>query len=94
MIKNLLLACAVVVVAGCGDDANNNNDMGGGNNPDLSMSGNADLTGNPDLLPACVTNPMTTVDFLNSCHSASVDQVDITPFYPTLAPGGVLPALP
>jgi hypothetical protein len=41
----------------------------------------------------CVANPTTGDDFLNGCAPATVDKVEIAPFYPTLAPGGVLPAL-
>ncbi len=99
MLKNLVLACAVTILsgwaAGCGDSGNSNNDLGGGQNPDLAMKGGNDGGGNnPDMAPSCVMTPMTTTDFLNSCHSAAIDRVDITPFYPALAPAGVLPALP
>ena len=50
-------------------------------------------TANPDMAFVCVTNPVTSSDFLNSCPEATVSNVDIEPFYPALAPGGTLPAL-
>lgn len=41
---------------------------------------------------ACFESPQTSVELLNACTDA--DSVDKQPFYPTLAPGGVLPQLP
>jgi hypothetical protein len=57
---------------------------------DNKASGSPDMaTGGPG---GCFTGtPMTNEDFLNACTSA--DSVDVTPFYPTNAPNGVLPAL-
>jgi len=82
---------AFSVTVGC--DSNGN--VGGG--PDMTMTGgNPDMTmtdGSPDMSFVCVMNPMSDPDFLNGCAPATVQSVDITPFYPTLAPGGVLPPL-
>jgi hypothetical protein len=41
----------------------------------------------------CVTTPVSSDDFLNSCAPASVDKVEIVPEFPTLAPAGVLPQI-
>jgi hypothetical protein len=95
MLKNILLACAVVALCACEDNKpsnNNNPDMamgGGGNTGDMAGGGG----GNPDMAPSCFDNPMTNDQLLNSCTTAAIDKVDITPFYPTLAPNGQLPTL-
>ena len=79
---------AVLSFSGCGDNGGGTDDMGGGNNPDMTMAGGGDMT----MAPDCVTNPMTPVDILNGCTTAQ--SVDIMPFYPPGAPGGVLPTIP
>jgi hypothetical protein len=56
--------------------------------PDLSSV--PDLSA-PDMAPGCVLNPTTHVEIINACTNA--DDYDKTPFYPSLAPGGVLPQL-
>jgi hypothetical protein len=48
--------------------------------------------GGNDTVSACAKNPTTHLEIINACSSAQ--SYDKTPFYPTLAPGGVLPALP
>ena len=71
------LILSTLLLVACGSSSNSPSDMGGQN---------------PDLAPACVTNPMTHVELLNACTNA--DYVDKTPFYPSKAPNGVLPQLP
>jgi hypothetical protein len=95
MLKTLLTAFASLALAaavGCSDNGTTpNGGMDGSvnNNPDM-----AQMQGSPDMAFVCVMNPVTNDDFLNSCAPASVDQIDIMPFYPSQAPNGVLPALP
>jgi hypothetical protein len=62
---------------------------GSSNNTAPDMAGT-----NPDMGASCSMNPMTNDELLNGCTTAAIDHVDITPFYPTLAPNGQLPALP
>ena len=99
MLKQISLGLAFAALvgfgafAGCGNSDNNN--LGG---PDLAQDnpGNNDLAmpnSSPDMSFVCVQNPVSNDDFLNSCAPASVDKVDIMPFYPALAPNGVLPPL-
>ena len=88
MKTNILLSVAAgllsLAVVGCGGNGTTGNDMGG------THGG-----GGPDMMqPACVKNPMSDPDFLNSCPPAGVDKFDITPFYPALAPNGQLPTIP
>lgn len=73
------LALAACFAAGCDDPASGNR------SPDLASA-------SPDLAPTCVTNPTTHEGLLNGCTDA--ESYDKTPFYPTLAPNGELPALP
>lgn len=87
------VAATIWIVANVGCDSNGNN-MNGGN--DMAMGGGGgDMAqgGGADMSFVCVQDPTSGDDFLNSCAPASVQFVDITPFYPTLAPGGVLPSL-
>jgi hypothetical protein len=89
MMRNLILAGLVALgAAGCGGDGNNNN-----TNPDMATAPQGgDMAENPDLAPNCVTTaPASDSDFLNAC--TTVDSVEISPFYPANAPGGVLPPL-
>jgi hypothetical protein len=79
------------LAASVGCDTNGNN--GGG---DMAMGGGGeDMTMTPgaDMSFVCVADPMMGDDFLNGCAPDSVQKVDITPFYPTLAPNGQLPPL-
>ena len=77
-----LIFIALVAVGGCGGSSNNGN-----GNPDMAMQ-----QANPDMSPTCFSGtPSTNEEFLNACTTAS--SVDITPFYPAKAPGGVLPPL-
>jgi len=78
--KTILMsvALAATFAMGC-DDAKNS-------------SANRDLAGSPDLAPTCITNPTTHEGLLNACTDAQ--SYEKTPFYPTLAPSGELPALP
>ncbi len=97
MMKKLALCVAfvagsAVLASAIGCDGNGNS-----TGSDMAMSqGTGDMAmagSNADMAFACVTNPTMGNDFLNSCAPASVDFVDIQPFYPTLAPGGQLPSL-
>ena len=95
MLKKLVMASAslaLIAVVGCTDDSgmmNPGQDLAQQNNPDLSHPQSS-----PDMAFVCSANPMTNDELLNSCAPASVDHVDITPFYPAMAPNGVLPSLP
>lgn len=94
--KTLLQLCVAAGLAGslligCGDDSGAPGNDLGGNKPDLAMTDDAG-GGNPDMAPACVMNPMTHVEIINACTNA--DTFDKMPFYPMLAPNGMLPALP
>jgi hypothetical protein len=85
--------CAfILAAAGCDDTTNNINGSDGGQ-ADLAMAGGGD-GGGADMAFVCSQNPTNNAELLNSCAPASVDKVDIVPFYPSLAPNGVLPALP
>lgn len=48
--------------------------------------------GNADMAQTCFMNPTTHVQIINACTTAQA--IDITPFYPSSAPGGTLPSLP
>ena len=86
VIKMLGLAFALSTAIGCSGSNGNN----GGGKPDLSGGGsNADMATGPTCFSG---TPATDTDFLNSCTTD--DNVDVTPFYPTNAPNGQLPALP
>jgi hypothetical protein len=91
MCLGLVAATALVSTIGCDSGGMPAQDMGmvGGGGGDMAMM----QGGNPDMSCPCVANPMMGDDFLNSCAPASVQSVPITPFYPTLAPNGVLPPL-
>jgi hypothetical protein len=104
MTKKIILSLAVGLMfalsmasgsIGCGGD-NNNGGSGGGGGGGAAGGGGGGGGGtndNADMAFVCVASPMMGDDFLNGCAPATVDKVDITPFYPTLAPGGVLPSL-
>ncbi|HZS39551.1 MAG TPA: hypothetical protein VFF06_22120 [Polyangia bacterium] len=96
MLKKIMTASAslaLLAVVGCTDDSGMMNPGQDGmmqqNTPDLSQPQSS-----PDMAFVCSANPMTNDELLNSCAPASVDHVDITPFYPAMAPNGVLPSLP
>lgn len=78
----VLMTLVALVVAGCGGNGNNGGDMGGGGG-----GGGSDMAGG-----GCVSNPMTHLEIINACTDSQ--SVDITPFYPSAAPNGMLPALP
>lgn len=84
--KNLIF---VVLVAPFAIGCSGNNDVMNNTTPDMAMQ---QMMNNPDLAPNCVsTTPASNEDFLNACTSAA--SVEISPFYPDKAPGGVLPPL-
>jgi hypothetical protein len=88
MMKILLLVGVLGAIGvACGDNSNNNN-----NPPDMTMPSLPDLAESPDMAVGCVSNPMTHVEIINACTNA--DTFDVMPFYPTLAPNGMLPPLP
>ncbi len=81
----------VASTVGCGGDSNNGGGGGGGGGGTAGGGGGGG--GNPDMAFVCVANPTSDPDFLNGCPPAGVDSVEITPEFPTLAPGGVLPPI-
>ena len=82
----LVLATAgASAIIGCGGNGNNGGSGGTG--------GGGGTSGNADMAFVCVPNPTSDPDFLNGCAPAGVDSVDIDPFYPAMAPGGVLPPI-
>jgi hypothetical protein len=90
----MLALCFTAGSIGCGGSNNNGGSGGGGGGGTAGGGGGGGGGGNDvDMGFVCVASPMTGDDFLNSCAPATVDKVEIAPFYPTLAPGGVLPAL-
>jgi hypothetical protein len=84
----VLAASAVTGTIGCGDGGNGGNGGGGGGG---SAGGGGGAP--PDMAWACTADPMTSEEILNGCAPATVDTVMINPFWPTLAPNGVLPPL-
>jgi hypothetical protein len=80
---------------GCGGGNGNNGGSGGGGGGGAAGGGGGGGggSGDADMGFVCVASPISGDDFLNGCPPATVDKVEIAPFYPTLAPGGVLPAL-
>jgi hypothetical protein len=103
MTKKIILSLAVCLMlavslatgtVGCGGSNNNGGSGGGGGGGSAGGGGGGGGgTGGGDMGFACVASPMSGDDFLNGCPPATVDKVEISPFYPTLAPNGVLPAL-
>jgi hypothetical protein len=103
MTKKIILSLAVgltlalsaaVGTVGCGGSGNNGGSGGGGGGGAAGGGGGGGGgAGDVDMGFVCVASPMSGDDFLNGCAPATVDKVEITPTYPTLAPGGVLPAL-
>ena len=85
-----VLATATLAAVGCDSNGTTPQDM-------AMMQGNGDMAmmqgGGADMSFVCNSSPMMGDDFLNSCAPASVQFVDITPFYPSLAPNGQLPPL-
>jgi hypothetical protein len=79
------LAFAIAAYTACGN-------TGTQNNPTQDLAGGSTDGGGGDGGVSCFSGtPMTNEDFLNACTTP--DGVDITPFYPTNAPNGVLPTL-
>ena len=99
IIASLAIALAigvsgVVSTVGCGGSGNNGGSGGGGGGGSAGGGGGGGGgSGSPDMSFVCVPNPTSDPDFLNGCAPAGVDSVDIDPFFPALAPGGVLPAI-
>jgi hypothetical protein len=89
----LVLATAgMSTIIGC-STSNNNGGSGGTGGGGSGGTGGSGGSGNADMSFVCVPNPTSDPDFLNSCPPASVTSVDIEPFYPAMAPGGVLPPI-
>jgi len=87
-----ILVGASLLVA-CGDNGNNNGnpDLAVGNQPgDMAHAGASfDME-----QPPCVMNPVSGVDFLNACTDAQPgDPAKDYPYFPMLAPAGMLPPL-
>jgi hypothetical protein len=87
-----ILVLGLLVCAACSDSGTMNNtlvDMAMPPPPgDMAMN-----TNNPDMQWVCFSgSPMSNDQFLNACTTAASD--DVMPFWPTLAPNGVLPSLP
>lgn len=82
-------------VAGCGGNNNNGGSGGGGGGGSAGGGGGGGggSMGTPDMAFVCVQSPMSDPDYLNGCAPAGVDSVDITPFFPSLAPNGQLPPI-
>ncbi|MDB4967016.1 MAG: hypothetical protein JWN44_2705 [Myxococcales bacterium] len=82
-LMRFIAAVALATLAGCGNG---------------SKGGAADMATaqNPDLAPAgCVMSPVTPTEILNACTDAqSGEATKDAPYFPSLAPGGTLPALP
>ena len=75
-----LVAVATLAVAGAGACGGSN----GNGSPDMAMG-----------QPACVMNPMTSVELLNACTTAQTgDPAKDAPYFPSKAPNGTLPPLP
>ncbi|MCU1282036.1 MAG: hypothetical protein JWM53_5582 [bacterium] len=91
----LMLALSIATGSiGCGGSSNNGGSGGGGGGGTAGGGGGGGGgTTDVDMGFVCVASPMTGDELLNGCAPATVDKVEISPFYPTLAPGGVLPAL-
>jgi hypothetical protein len=87
----LLVGALGLLGIACGDNGNNGNDAGPA---DMTMPEKPDLLMmmQPDMAPACTTNPMTHVEIINACTDA--DSYDKMPYFPMLAPNGQLPPLP
>ena len=83
-VKTLVLVAAMLFLGACGTAAKSPLDMG-----------HTQHMSNPDLLPPpCVMSPKSGADFLNACTSAQTgDPAKDYPYFPSLAPGGVLPPL-
>jgi hypothetical protein len=89
IILGLVAGVALSLTAAVGCDSNNG---GTGNGGGGGTGGGGGSTGG-DMSFVCVPNPTSGTDFLNGCPEATVSKVEITPEFPTLAPGGKLPAL-
>jgi len=89
----LVLATAgISTIMGC-STSNNNGGSGGTGGGGSGGTGGGGGSSNADMAFACVANPTSDPDFLNGCPPAGVDSVAIDPFYPAMAPGGVLPPI-
>ena len=84
------LLIGALLAGACGDDSSS------ASLPDLAvahdMSAATDMPEGDAMTAACVSNPMTHVEIINACTTAQ--SYDKMPFYPGLAPGGMLPPLP
>jgi len=83
-VKRLVLVAATLVVGACGTAAK----------APMDMAPMHHVTP-PDLAPPpCVMTPTSGTDFLNACTGAQTgDPAKDYPYFPSLAPGGVLPPL-
>ncbi|MCU1283062.1 MAG: hypothetical protein JWM53_6608 [bacterium] len=101
IIASLVLGLSIALSAvgttlGCGGSNNNGGSGGGGGGGTAGGGGGGGgggSTSNPDMAFSCVAAPTSDPDFLNGCAPAGVDSVEISPFYPTLAPNGTLPPI-
>ena len=82
------LGLALLIGAGVGCGSKSAAPTGGS----VDMAGSAP-TGDMGA-GGCAMTSTDNASFLNSCAPATVDFVEIQPTYPSLAPNGVLPALP
>jgi hypothetical protein len=74
-------ALLLAALAGCGNGSNGS--------PDMAMGG-SDM-----VATSCAMNPTTSVELLNACTTAQTgDATKDAPYFPSLAPNGVLPPLP
>ncbi len=90
----LVLATAgMSTIIGCGGNGNNGGSGGTGGGGGSAGGGGGGGGGDADMAFVCVPTPTTDPDFLNGCPPAGVDSVDIDPFFPAMAPGGVLPPI-
>jgi hypothetical protein len=78
--------------AGCGDNGGNGGSGGGGGGGGGAGGGGGGSAQVDMAGPGCSSNPMTHEEIINACTDSQA--VDIMPFYPSQAPGGVLPPLP
>jgi hypothetical protein len=100
MLRTCLLAITAVflslTILACGDSGDGTGvDMQDHHRPDGGMTMNGGDMGGPapdGTGMTCSNNPSNYVELINACTDSQ--SVNITPFYPTKAPGGVLPPVP
>jgi hypothetical protein len=79
---SILLVVAVALMAGCNQGPSNENPVGG-------------VDGGIASSPDCVAAPVSSTDLLNGCTTSQTgDPAKDYPYFPKLAPEGVLPSLP